>query len=820
VKLRCRPALSLGLVGWLFIAASPPTWGVSAPWARLSCELVDLQGSAQPFQAASWLTADMNGNGRQELVALIDEHTIQVRLLNNCRWGVLHQINLGHPPIDLSYPPLLACDDLDRDGWRDLALSRIDAAEIVVEMRGQGEALWQTAFSYPDSARHGKRDTRIVPALYLPPESDSPPTILACRLAGFDRSPRAVAALHAETGQLLWQFDTGSNPYPFTFRPLVSGDGGTLGAVFAMPSPANGRTANGLDDAHAWVVALRRDGSLWWRTRIGEHFHSPLWLEMIGAGNQLVVAVQGRSARTDSVRDVLADTLWVLDTETGSPVHAIDLGGKVTGLARLGNCRFALSTKAGHLQVLEVGPQIDPCGRVAASTDPAERVVAATDLTGDGVPELLCLVTSAPSVLTFRDDRLSLLGRYEPPGGDAIATPIVVPQDPHAPAILLPQRDATLTVAASVEHRLSTGLLLALLVPPVLVGGWLHYRRRSGLPAFPGNRRESAVALDSGLAGILRNHRDALLLATELAHDHPDARRLAIVTHLHSLVWLLEAAVSEDCLRGKVRERIETMANDSLEVDLPRSEHVFHLAKLLQFDEGRIRTARISAQQLANQIRTLQAAEWHLESIKHTHPDMRKLLQVLDSDLHSIRHVALAFVSVPLEREMRSAINAVADKIERGHVDLRTEADPEMNSLTVRAFRGDLATVIEELLNNALRALENSESRRIVLQVKCHRKFVILSVQDTGCGVPAHERQRIFEAGVSTRADGGTGLHACRRILDPLGASLQLAHSAEGKGTTMELRVRLQPSPRSRCQGDDECREDNETAKPRALQSC
>ncbi|MBD3336643.1 MAG: GHKL domain-containing protein, partial [Candidatus Eisenbacteria bacterium] len=387
------------------------------------------------------------------------------------------------------------------------------------------------------------------------------------------------------------------------------------------------------------------------------------------------------------------------------------------------------------------------------------------------------------------------------------------------PAILLPQRDATLTVATRLEHRLSPGLLLALLASPVLVGGWLLCRRRSGLPALPGNRRESTDPLDSGLAGILRSHRDALLLATELAHHHPEARRLAVVTHLHSLVWLLEAAVSEERMRSKVRERIETMANDSLEVDLPRSEQVLRLARLLRFDEGRIRAARIAAQRLAHQIRALQARDWSVDQIALSHPDMRKFLDALDSDLHAIRHLALAFVSVPLERELRSAINAVADKVERGHVNLSVQADPEASLLTVRAFRGDLATVIEELLSNALRALEGSESRRIVLQIRCHRKFAILSVQDTGCGIPVREQHRIFEAGISTRADGGTGLHACRRILDPLGASLQLAHSAEGEGTTMELRVRLEQSSDRRREGDNECRQESETAQPRALQS-
>ncbi|MFP5265974.1 MAG: sensor histidine kinase [Acidobacteriota bacterium] len=64
---------------------------------------------------------------------------------------------------------------------------------------------------------------------------------------------------------------------------------------------------------------------------------------------------------------------------------------------------------------------------------------------------------------------------------------------------------------------------------------------------------------------------------------------------------------------------------------------------------------------------------------------------------------------------------------------------------------------------------------------------VLLEVSDTGCGIPAEQKERIFEAGYS--AGGGTpglGLAVCKRLAAFHGGSIRI-QSQEGCGSTFQL---------------------------------
>jgi two-component system cell cycle sensor histidine kinase/response regulator CckA len=69
-------------------------------------------------------------------------------------------------------------------------------------------------------------------------------------------------------------------------------------------------------------------------------------------------------------------------------------------------------------------------------------------------------------------------------------------------------------------------------------------------------------------------------------------------------------------------------------------------------------------------------------------------------------------------------------------------------------------------------------------------------VQDTGCGIPKSQRQRIFEPFYTTRADrggSGLGLATVRSIMESHGGLIAL-DSAPGVGSTFVLNFKaLEP---------------------------
>jgi signal transduction histidine kinase len=101
--------------------------------------------------------------------------------------------------------------------------------------------------------------------------------------------------------------------------------------------------------------------------------------------------------------------------------------------------------------------------------------------------------------------------------------------------------------------------------------------------------------------------------------------------------------------------------------------------------------------------------------------------------------------------------------------------------------RVQLQQVLLNLIVNALDAMkETPESgRRILVRTEAaDRRTVRVSVQDSGGGVPAQERDRIFEPFVSTKPQGmGLGLAICRSIIQSHGGLIGTLDGG-GRGAT------------------------------------
>ncbi|GHH66341.1 sensor histidine kinase [Kitasatospora indigofera] len=112
-----------------------------------------------------------------------------------------------------------------------------------------------------------------------------------------------------------------------------------------------------------------------------------------------------------------------------------------------------------------------------------------------------------------------------------------------------------------------------------------------------------------------------------------------------------------------------------------------------------------------------------------------------------------------------------------------------------------LTRILRNLLSNALKFTEQGEVR---LEVATERapdgsELVVLTVTDTGVGIPVDEQERIFEEfyqvrGPHQRGRSGTGLGLpyVRRVAELLGGSVSLV-SAPGRGTTVTLRLPAVP---------------------------
>jgi two-component system OmpR family sensor kinase len=117
-----------------------------------------------------------------------------------------------------------------------------------------------------------------------------------------------------------------------------------------------------------------------------------------------------------------------------------------------------------------------------------------------------------------------------------------------------------------------------------------------------------------------------------------------------------------------------------------------------------------------------------------------------------------------------------------------------VEALRVRGDSASLGTLIANLLDNALR--HTPAGGRVDVALTEVSGEAVLSVTDTGPGIPAGERQRVFErfrrGGQADDATGGVGsglgLSIVRRIADAHGATVTLEDGAGGRGLAVRVR--------------------------------
>ena len=107
----------------------------------------------------------------------------------------------------------------------------------------------------------------------------------------------------------------------------------------------------------------------------------------------------------------------------------------------------------------------------------------------------------------------------------------------------------------------------------------------------------------------------------------------------------------------------------------------------------------------------------------------------------------------------------------------------------IRADKNQMVRVLNNLIMNAVQAIEEIESAKIKVLTQCDENHVIIKITDNGVGIDKQQVSRIFEPNFTTKTGGtGLGLAMVKSIINNIEGNISVS-SEKGKGTTFVLNL-------------------------------
>ena len=293
---------------------------------------------------------------------------------------------------------------------------------------------------------------------------------------------------------------------------------------------------------------------------------------------------------------------------------------------------------------------------------------------------------------------------------------------------------------------------------------------------------------------------------------------------LEGLIPGMAAVLAEDLSLGRViRQEVEAMHSDGSPRCLgvsatPLSDHtgqtvgrVIHfqdLTELRSMEGAMRRSERLAgigrpAANIAHEIRNpLASISGSVEVLREqpgTDSEARQLIDIAVREVDRVNGLIKGLLDYARPRtedrqrldlgEMVTEIAKVFEQ-ERRPAEVRVDTDLEPG-VAIEGASGQLRQVLWNLLRNAVAAMPGGGRVRLSVSRRDRTNGMseaVLSVSDTGIGIPREDLDHIFEPFFSRRVDGtGLGLAITARIVEDHKGTIAVS-SEVGKGTTFVLR--------------------------------
>jgi len=610
------------------------------------------------------------------------------------------------------------------------------------------------------------------------------PGVVLLRTVQYDATLRGLCAVDPFTGEIIWAWECGPNLEHLS--PAVTdldGDGDREIIAFGTsPDNLGGALVNGTSDNKARVFVLDGRGNLLWQNEIGPYFTD---------GRLKVADLDG-----DGVKEVITFTRRMQVNQTNKLTIWDGLSGRMISQVR-GAAGFE------GLAVTE-GPQPGTSWLFAGSNDGVVdrflfdgsslardlrvlrdetvcQVVGEVDILPEEGPEILVDVGEG-AFFAVLDRDLKALAVFAEDGTGPKQNPSLwrIDMDHQTLALGNGRTQWVLGFQRSSGDFLATArkaglglLVLAAGVTMFLLGRW-RGRREKALPA----------------AGSRTADREVMYRLWRQLDDVKHEKMLEASRGLRRLVWLLDAYATDMGASSDLGERIRQLMGDYTEVLRPRLEGILQLARSEGFETEIVEATATALDALTHRLHGLTAADLNVAQVAAGREAMKGELGQVEQGLLTLWESVRTYFSTDPVRLLKGMMLIREGDLVRAGIEAHIAGAESIRDSLCLIDSGDLRYVLDNLVDNAVRAMEITDDRRLILKIERKNSEISLHVTDSGPGVPPEIRDRIFTGRFSTRHGGGSGLFRSRDILHRWGGDIILVETPPGQGATFSVRLR------------------------------
>jgi signal transduction histidine kinase len=174
-----------------------------------------------------------------------------------------------------------------------------------------------------------------------------------------------------------------------------------------------------------------------------------------------------------------------------------------------------------------------------------------------------------------------------------------------------------------------------------------------------------------------------------------------------------------------------------------------------------------------------------------------KIESVIKRVLDFSRPGAPAMVLINVNKSLEAAIKLSAVSLRKKGIKIEKTLDSKLQRCYGDAHL--IEQVILNLLDNAVKAMENNDSSKLIA-IKSYSKGskIFVQISDNGHGIPKAIRDKIFDPFFTTETDGsGIGLAISQRIVNDHDGSISVDGNERGGAQfTIELPIEKRMNPR------------------------